>query len=145
MIMRHRRNFFGGFQDIDDIFKAFFGGEPSIPGKNTIKNGTDENGDWTKETYTSEDGMIQITSFIRTSGLGGPQEEKNELKSLKKQLQKAVENQEFETAVELRDKIKSLEENKEKIGELETQLQNAINEQNFERAIELRDELKKLK
>jgi protein-arginine kinase activator protein McsA len=47
--------------------------------------------------------------------------------------------------VELRDRIKSLEENKDKIAALENDLKEAINKQDFEKAIEIRDELKKLK
>jgi len=141
-----RKNFFNNWTDIDDIMRAFFSGEPQIPGINSIKEGTDENGNWKKETYSSDDGMIQITSFVRTSGGGeGPKKETNTLESLKKQLKRAVDNQEFEEAVELRDKIKALEINKEKIIELEFQLNKAIDLQEFEKAIELRDELKKLK
>jgi protein-arginine kinase activator protein McsA len=60
-------------------------------------------------------------------------------------LQKAIDEQEFEMAVELRDRIKSLEENKDKIAALENDLKEAINKQDFEKAIEIRDGLKKLK
>jgi protein-arginine kinase activator protein McsA len=60
-------------------------------------------------------------------------------------LQKAIEEQEFEMAVELRDRIKNLEANKEKINGLENDLKEAINKQDFEKAIEIRDEIKKLK
>lgn len=63
---------------------------------------------------------------------------------LKSELQDAVESQDFEKAVELRDKIKSIEENGEKISNLQTKLQKAIDKQDFEKAIELRDEIKKL-
>jgi len=47
--------------------------------------------------------------------------------------------------VELRDKIKNLEEHKEKISELQKELDNCIKNQNFEKAIELRDEINSLK
>jgi protein-arginine kinase activator protein McsA len=57
----------------------------------------------------------------------------------------AVEEQNFEEAVELRDKIKNLEKNKEKISVLKKELDECIKTQNFERAIELRDELNSLK
>ena len=59
--------------------------------------------------------------------------------------EKGIENEDFELAVHIRDKIKSLEQNKDKIESLENDLKSAIKEQNFEKAIELRDELKKLK
>jgi protein-arginine kinase activator protein McsA len=57
----------------------------------------------------------------------------------------AVEDQNFEEAVELRDKIKNLEKNKEKISGLKKELDECVKIQNFERAIELRDELNSLK
>ena len=60
-------------------------------------------------------------------------------------MQKAIDEQEFEMAVEFRDRIKSLEENKDKITALENDLKQAISKQEFEKAIEIRDELKKLK
>jgi excinuclease UvrABC helicase subunit UvrB len=140
-----RKNFFNNWTDIDEVMRAFFSGEPQIPGINSVKHGVDENGNWKKETYSSNDGMIQITSFVRTSEGGERKKDTNSLESLKKQLQRAVQNQEFEQAVELRDKIKTLEQNKEKIIDLELQLKKAIDLQEFEKAIELRDELKKLK
>ena len=68
----------------------------------------------------------------------------DEIYSLKSELQDAVEKQEFEKAVELRDKIKSLEENSEKIQELKSKLQKSIENEDFEKAIELRDKIKKL-
>jgi protein-arginine kinase activator protein McsA len=64
---------------------------------------------------------------------------------LKKQLESAVEKQDYETAAKLRDKIKSIESNKEKIKELETKLNNSVTKQDFESAIKYRDEIKKLK
>jgi protein-arginine kinase activator protein McsA len=46
----------------------------------------------------------------------------------------AVENQEFEKAVELRDKIKSLEENSEKIQKLKSKLQKCIEKGRFRKS-----------
>ena len=67
---------------------------------------------WDKKTYRSPDGSISYTYMTR----GINNEPKNdELELLKHKLEVAIEKQEFEEAVELRDKIKSLEENKEKI------------------------------
>ena len=57
----------------------------------------------------------------------------------------AVEEQDFEKAVELRDKIKSLEKNKEKISELEKKLSECVEKQEYEKAIEYRDKIKALK
>ena len=63
---------------------------------------------------------------------------------MKSQLETSIEEQNFEKAAELRDKIKSLETDKEKILELQSELKKAVDHQDFERAIELRDEIKKL-
>jgi protein-arginine kinase activator protein McsA len=64
---------------------------------------------------------------------------------LKSQLNVAIENEDFESAVKLRDQIKNFESNQEVIDKLELELKNSIKEQNFEKSIELRDELKKLR
>jgi protein-arginine kinase activator protein McsA len=64
---------------------------------------------------------------------------------LKQQLETAIENEDFELAVKLRDQIKSLEVNQKEIQKLEMELKKSIEEQNFEKSIEIRDQLKKLK
>jgi protein-arginine kinase activator protein McsA len=69
----------------------------------------------------------------------------DELGELKNKLDVAVEEQNFEEAVKLRDQIKSLEKNKEKISELQTKLDECIKKQDFEKAIEYRDKIKALK
>ena len=77
----------------------------------------------------------------------GSETDKNttdEITTLKDELEICVENQDFERAVELRDKIKSLEENGEKINKLRKDLKKSIDEQNFEESIKLRDKLNKL-
>jgi protein-arginine kinase activator protein McsA len=64
---------------------------------------------------------------------------------LKMKLNKAIEDENFEDAVKLRDELKNLEVNQKEVEKLELELNQAIRTQNFERAIELRDELKNLK
>ena len=64
---------------------------------------------------------------------------------LEQELKQAVESENFERAIEIRDEIKKLELNKEKIQNLEIELKEAIQKQDFERCIILRDELNKLK
>ena len=150
--MRRRINLF----DFDEIFSQLFGADPM---KNFMKefdketkSGSDGDGEWTSESYTSPDGTWKST-VIYKSYYGSPDNlyksnktsSSNDLKKLKSQLEDAIEKQEFELAVELRDKIKTLEENKGKIGELESKLKEAIEKQEFETAIEIRDEIKKLK
>jgi protein-arginine kinase activator protein McsA len=68
----------------------------------------------------------------------------NQIRDLEKQLEIHVKNQEFEKAIELRNKIKNLKTNSSKIEDLKKEMEIAIREQNFERAIEIRDELKNI-
>ena len=98
---------------------------------------------WDKQVYESEDGSLQITTFSKK--FKPESNEKNGLTKLKKQLEVAIENEDFESAVKLRDQIKSFEKNQEKLEKLELELKKMIDEQNFEKAIEIRDELKKLR
>ena len=95
-----------------------------------------------KKTYLSEDGSMSFT-YITTKG--NRQNESDELSQLKQKLDLAVEDQKFEDAVVLRDKIKNLEENVGIINELNNELNNCIKTQDFERAIEIRDKINSLK
>jgi len=63
---------------------------------------------WTKRTYKSPDGKYSFTYMSK--GFNSNQKS-DELNILKNDLEKAVAEQEFEKAVELRDKIKTLEKN----------------------------------
>jgi protein-arginine kinase activator protein McsA len=95
-----------------------------------------------KKTYKSEDGSMSFT-FITNKRTGIKEED--EILQLKNKLDQAIESQNFEEAVELRDKIKNLEKNKEKISKLKKELDNCIKTQDFEKAIELRDKINSLK
>jgi protein-arginine kinase activator protein McsA len=95
-----------------------------------------------KKTYMSEDGSMSFT-YITTKG--HRQDGSDELSRLKQKLDLAVEEQKFEDAVVLRDKIKNLEENVEKINDLNKELDHCIKTQDFERAIEVRDKINSLK
>ena len=110
------------FNEFDTLFNSLLNQDPFIfKGKTKKENGKDENGDWSKETFTSEDGMIQFTTIFRSTYGNTPQPaEQNTLDRLRKELQNAVNLQEFEKAVELRDKIKNLEDNKVKLEDLTT-------------------------
>lgn len=111
-----------------------------------IKEGSNENGEWKTETYTSPNGMFR---YVITTSYGGPKtkspKESNELTSLRKELETAIESQEFERACELRDKIQKIELNRDKITDLQSQLDKSVKEQNFEEAIKLRDKINKIK
>jgi excinuclease UvrABC helicase subunit UvrB len=112
-----------------------------------VKEGSNENGEWKTETYTSPNGMFKYV--ITTTSYGTPKtkspKESNELTSLRKELETAIETQEFEKACELRDRIQKIETNRDKIAELQSQLDKSIKEQNFEESIKLRDKINKMK
>jgi excinuclease UvrABC helicase subunit UvrB len=102
---------------------------------------------WSQESHESPDGSYKVTSYVKIFDSldfdNSKQMSKEEY--LKVKLDRAIETEDFESAVKLRDKIKNLENNSEKIKKLESELKISIKEQNFENAIKLRDELKKLK
>jgi excinuclease UvrABC helicase subunit UvrB len=144
-----KRKFNGLFSDFDSLFNEmnsmFYDSPLYIKGKSNVENGKDENGMWTKESFISDDGTYMVTTIIRTnSKTNKPEKSNNQIETLKLELEKAVNDQEFEKAVKLRDKIKSLEENKEKINELKAKLEESISKQDFEKAIKLRDQIKEL-
>ena len=144
-MLRKKINFNNLFSEFDSLFEDFnsFTSPYMIRGKRNVESGDDENGSWTKESFVSEDGSFQVTTIYKTSS--ETNKPSSETLDLKKQLESAVEKQDYESAAKLRDKIKSIESNKEKIKELETKLNNSVTNQDFESAIKYRDEIKKLK
>ena len=103
----------------------------------------EDKGKWTKKTYTSKNGLVSCYVYsTKTDKESNPTDYTIELKN---DLEKAVNEQDFETAVVLRDKIKNLESNLEKIKKLEDELSESVKTQNFEKSIELRDKINKLK
>lgn len=137
------RNFFND-KEFNDFLNEFFNkpyfNVPNFLGEYSTDEGTNEYGDWTKKTYTSKDGGVKIVKFYQSN-----LEQNDELISLKRELDKSVENQDYENAVILRDKIKNLEGNKNEIQELEKELRLTIEKQEFEKSIKLRDKINKLK
>jgi protein-arginine kinase activator protein McsA len=123
---------FGNRRNYDDIFRAF---------EEMFSKFDSPNGEWKTQTKLSDDGTYRITSYY----YGNNKDEKTSSKNLHQQLDEAIENEDFERAVKLRDQIKKFESNKKEIEELELELKKSIKEQNFERSIEIRDLLKKLK
>jgi excinuclease UvrABC helicase subunit UvrB len=103
--------------------------------------------DWSEKSYESPDGSYKVTSYYKVFNLSDFEESKQMSKEeyFKTKLQRAIETEDFESAVKLRDQIKNLASNQEEIEKIELELKKAITEQNFESAIELRDQLKKLK
>jgi len=121
----NRKNFNDILREFDSMFSQF----------------DSQLGEWKSETRVSEDGTIKVTSFYRSSE---PKTSKGS-NGLKRQLELAIENEDFEKAVEIRDQIRKIETNQETITKLEEELKQTISDHNFERSIEIRDELKKLK
>lgn len=68
----------------------------------------------------------------------------NNTNQLKKELDNAILEENFELAVELRDKIKNLEKNGKEIKDLKEKLSISITEENFEESIKIRDKIKNL-
>jgi excinuclease UvrABC helicase subunit UvrB len=137
MLFRNLNNLNRLFKELDS-FDMFF--DPNfVNGKEKMESGSDENGEWTKKTFKSSDGLYQMSYF--TKNYNKP----NELETLKKQLDSAVLNQDFELAVELRDKIKVIENNKLELDKLNKELSECVKKQDYEDAIIIRDKIKELK
>lgn len=119
-------------RNFEKLINEFFNSDPFFGNDNK----------WDRKSYESPDGSI---SFTYITNKKGDLSKTDEITLLKQKLDMAVEEQNFEQAVELRDKIKNLEENKEKISELNKELDECIKIQDFEKAIELRDKINSLK
>ncbi len=132
------KNFFDEFEQFFSEFDGLFKFKPiRVIGETKTEKGTDETGDWIKQSYTSKDGSYQISTFYRTS-----KKTNNEIQDLQKQLDECIKLQEFEKAAELRDKIKSINQKSQNIQELQKKLDDAVQNQEFELAAQLRDEIK---
>ena len=105
--------------------------------------------DWDAKTFESPDGNYKYTRYVKVFDLSNldndNSKEMEKEEYLKIKLELAIENEDFEEAVKLRDQIKNLGTNKEEIEKLELELKKSIEEQNFEKSIEIRDQLRKLK
>ena len=133
--------------ELDEMIGSFNHEFSSITDEESQSNeGSDKNGEWKTETYTSPNGMFRyvITTTHRTPNKKSSKEI-DEISLLEKELQDCVEKQKFERAVEVRDKIKNLEKNQDEIKHLQTKLDDAVSNQDFESAIKLRDKLNKIK
>ena len=119
-------------RNFERLFNEFFNSDPFFGNGNN----------WDKKSFQSPDGSI---SFTYITNKKSDNKKSDELISLKEELNLAVEEQNFEMAVELRDKIKNLETNTDKLNKLNLELEECIKSQDFERAIKVRDNIKKLK
>ena len=106
--------------------------------------------DWKTNSFESPDGNYKYTSYVKVFDLSDIFDE-NKSKEMSKaeylniKLERAIEMEDFEESVKLRDQIKNLETNQEEIQKLELELKESIKEQNFEKSIEIRDQLRKLR
>lgn len=121
----NRRNYNDIFRAFDEMFSHF-----DLP-----------QGEWKSQSRVSDDGTIKVTTYYR----GEDSSKEGGLQSLKSQLERAIENEDFESAVKLRDQIKNFEKNQKSIEKLELELKKSIENQEFEKSIELRDQIKNLK
>ena len=142
MLFRNFYNINRLLRELNTFDDSFFESNKHLSGDEKIESGNDENGEWEKKTFISDDGMFSYSFFTKRSG---SKQETDTISNFKKQLDYAVESQEFERAVELRDKIKKLEENKDEIQRLNSELDRSIKNQDFENSIILRDKIKNLK
>jgi excinuclease UvrABC helicase subunit UvrB len=124
---------FGNRRNYNDIFRAF---DEMFSQFDSLKGG------WKTQSRVSDDGTIKVTTYYRG---GDSPKETGGLQSLKSQLDKAIENEDFESAVKLRDQIKNFEKNQKTIEKLESDLKKSIENQEFEKSIQLRDQIKDLK
>jgi len=150
-------NLFESFFSDKENFESFYNEitnklTPSL-GSTKTESGTNEDGTkWYKTTFTSKDGSYTSTSYVSSTNFdntwystpSNKVETTSELTSLNKDLNKAVEEQNFEEAVKLRDLIKEYEKNTEKVADLKAKLEYSISIQDFEEAIKLRDSIKKI-
>ena len=132
---------FGNRRNYNDMFRLFDEIMEQFNLNNELNLG---NGGWKTSTKMSEDGTTRITTHYWSNDTSSPKTNGG-VESLKSKLEDAIEKEDFELAVKLRDQIKSLESNQEEIDKLELELKKSIKEQNFEKSIEIRDQLKKLK
>jgi len=138
MLFRNFRNFDKLFKEFDEMFFE----QPHLKNKEKVEDVFDEDGEWEKRSYVSDTGLFSYTFLTRKSKTN---KSTNEIDALKHELDKSVESQDFERAVELRDKIKKFESNKEELTKLNKELNECIKKQDFEKAIKLRDKIRSLK
>jgi excinuclease UvrABC helicase subunit UvrB len=124
---------FGNKKNYNDIFKVF---------DDMFAQFDLTHGEWKSQSRVSDDGTIKVTTYYRG---GDPSKSEQGIERLKSQLEMVIENEDFETAVKLRDQIKNFESNQETIKKLELELKKSIEEQNFEKSIEIRNQLRSFK
>jgi excinuclease UvrABC helicase subunit UvrB len=113
-------------EDLDDLFEnsLFFSKRISFPRKEmSFPEDKDKNYNKTEEVFEDETHVTKTEKWVSTDGSrtftrttseskSKPKAKEMSTKEIKVLLDKAVENQDFEKAIELRDKLKSIEAKK---------------------------------
>ena len=126
------------FNRFNRLFDDFFNGNDVF----NFNQFFDYGDNFEKKVYRSDDGSVNVV-YIRNKERN--QKDTNQVDFLKQKLELAIENQDFELAVELRDKIKVLEQNQDEIKKLNDELDTHIKNQDFEKCIEIRNKINSLK
>jgi excinuclease UvrABC helicase subunit UvrB len=113
--------------------------------KTSEESGFDENGEWTKSTFKTNDGKLMMITVTRNYDLTDSKVESNDVRFLEKELERAITSQDFENAAKLRDKIKHIKSNEKVLKVFEEELEQAIKDRDFEKCIDLRDKIKSIK
>lgn len=97
---------------------------------------------WNKRSYVSPDGSFSMSYMTRNFDKPN---RIDEVGVLKEKLNLSIKEENFESAVELRDQIKKLEQNREEISKLQSKINDCVKNQDFETAIKYRDKIRTLK
>ena len=140
------------YKKFEEMLQEIFGeikSKPSTPFQSFSENTNYDNlnPDFSKfrnSVRKTKDGIFTTIYYVIGDDNKWTSGNDTNLKNLQKELDECIKKEDFEKAVELRDKIKNLKNNSTKIENLKKEMDIAIQEQNFERAIEIRDQLKKI-
>ena len=119
----------------EEILKDLFGEKPltrfdSFFDKVRNEDISENLGDWKRFMRTSKDGLFTSILYV-FDPMDESQElsdNKKKIKSLQRELDECVKEQNFERAAVLRDEIKKISENKSRINELQKELEKVIQE-----------------
>ena len=142
------RNLFDGL--FNDFFTPHSYNSTFPNRKNDIKkeHGEDEDGKWYKESYTSPDGSLSYSLYVK-SVEANPNPMSNDVDNSitfkKKELKEALNKEDYQKAIKLRDEIKNLEKNSTELKKLQLLKKEAVNAEDFEKAEELNKKISSLK
>lgn len=141
--------------DLNELFKNIFGNQEwfknlwettqNFNKQLNIESGEDSEGSWEKRSWTSPDGSISYHSYSRLSGPGYNVVKKSEIPALKAKLQEALNVEDYDTAIKLRDEIANLEKHSEDLKKLEGDKKAAVLSGDYETARKIKSKIDKLK